>query len=157
MNHRPAVAADSRRLKRFRCSTGQPFENDVERWINRKAFAWLHDLPYAAFQHRSLHVVEDEDNELIAVFAWQDIVRVDVEGIWLEVLAVSLEHQHQGTGRAVLTAAKAHLVTTERDGDAIVALVHPDNDRSRRLVSDDGWIRVSELDGHDLVASRLQT
>ena len=157
MNHRPAVAADSRRLKRFRCSTGQPFENDVERWINRKAFAWLHDLPYAAFQHRSLHVVEDEANELIAVFAWQDIVRVDVEGIWLEVLAVSLEHQHQGTGRAVLTAAKAHLVTTERDGDAIVALVHPDNDRSRRLVSDDGWIRVGELDGHDLMASRLPT
>jgi len=36
-----AVAADSRRLKRFRCSTGQHSEEDVQHWINRKAFAWL--------------------------------------------------------------------------------------------------------------------
>lgn len=129
----------------------------MQRWINRKAFAWLNDMPYAAFQRRNLHVVEDEANELIAVFAWQDIVRVDIEGIWLEVLAVSLEHQHQRTGRTVLAAAKAHVATIDRDGDAIVGLVHPDNHRSRRLLSDDSWVRVGELDGHDLMASRLPT
>ena len=55
--------------------------------------------PYAAFQRRNLHLVEDKAEELITLFAWQDIVRVDVEGIWLEVLAVSLQHQHKGTGR----------------------------------------------------------
>lgn len=94
MNLRPfdAAVGDAVRLSQFRCSTGAPFEDEVEAWIRTDAVAWVNDLPRAQFQRRTLGLIVD-GVELTAVVAWQDITRVDLEGIWLEVLAVALDHQ----------------------------------------------------------------
>lgn len=138
MIHRPfAPGPDAQRLAAFRCSTGT-YEDDVEHWINHDAVAWLNDIPYATFQRRNLHLVEDDAGGLVGVFAWQDIVRVDLEGIWLEVLAVAVDHQHHGTGRAVLTLAKSHVATVESDGDAI-ARQPPQPRHAHRRRLDHAW------------------
>lgn len=148
-------ADDAALLTGFRCSTGLAFEDEVENWINVQAVAWLNDLPYTTFQRRHIQLVEDDDDTVVAVYAWQDITRIDIDGIWLEVLAVATGHQHRGTGRAVLAAAKTHLAATPHDGQAIAGLVHPDNHRSRDMLLDDGWIHLGQLDGHDLLVGRL--
>jgi len=71
VNHRAfAPGADAPRLATFHCSTGTAFEDDVERWINTEAVAWLTDVPYNLFQRRNLELVEGDDGELIAVVAW---------------------------------------------------------------------------------------
>lgn len=57
---------------------------------------WANDLPRARFRRRTLAFIEDGE-ATVSVVAWQDIVRVDLEGIWLEVLAVELDHQHVGS------------------------------------------------------------
>jgi hypothetical protein len=51
--------------------------------------------------------------------------------------------------------AKAHLATVERDGEAILCLVHPDNARSGDMLTGNGWIVLGERDGHDLTAGRV--
>lgn len=155
-HHRPFVpGGDAQQLVGFSCSTGAPFEDEVENWINDDAVAWLNDVPYATFQRKNLHLVESDAGDIVAVFAWQDIVRIDVDGLWLEVVAVAVAHQHGGVGRQVLADAKAHLATVERDGDVIAGLVHPDNQRSRDMLLADNWVRVGELDGHDLMMGHV--
>jgi hypothetical protein len=67
-----ATADDSARLGEFRCSAGEPFEDDVEAWIRTDAVAWANDLPRALFQRRTLAFAED-DGEPTAIVAWQDI------------------------------------------------------------------------------------
>lgn len=111
-----AAAGDADRLSQFRCSTGAPFEHEVETWIRDDAVGWADDLPRARFQRRTLALVEDGE-ATAAVVAWQDIVRVDLEGIWLEVLAVELGHQHGGQGQAAYELTVDHLRSIERDGD----------------------------------------
>lgn len=59
----------------------------------------VNDLPRATFQRRVLGMVE-ESNDVIALVAWPDITRVDLDGIWLEVLAVNVDRQHGGNGVA---------------------------------------------------------
>ena len=61
MNLRPfdAGAGDADRLDEFRCSTGAPFEDDVEAWIRTDAIGWANDLPRARFQRRTLALIED--------------------------------------------------------------------------------------------------
>lgn len=88
MNLRPfdAAAGDAAPLEWFRCTTGAPFEDEVEAWIRTDAVGWANDLPRALFQRRTLALIED-GTATVAVVAWQDITRVDLEGIWLEVLA----------------------------------------------------------------------
>lgn len=85
--------------------------------------------------------------------AWQDIVRVDIEGIWLEVLAVDISHQHSGRGRQVYDLPVDHLGTIDRDGDHIAGLVHQDNERSKRLLTEVGWTFVSPSDDYELWAA----
>ncbi len=71
---------DAERLAEFTCSTGLPFEDAVEDWVRHSAVGWVNDVPRSRFQRRALMLVEDDDRELIAVSAWQDIVRVDNPG-----------------------------------------------------------------------------
>ncbi len=65
----------------------------METWIRTDAVGWTNDMPRAQFQRRTLAIVEGGASTA-AVVAWQDITRVGLEGIWLEVLAVALDHQH---------------------------------------------------------------
>lgn len=74
-----AAAGDADRLAQFRCSTGSPFEDDVEAWIRSDAVGWANDLPLARFQRRTLAFVEEAE-VTTAVVAWQDITRVDLDG-----------------------------------------------------------------------------
>lgn len=156
MNLRPfgAAGGDAVRLDQFRCSTGAPFEDDVESWIRTDAVEWASDLPRARFQRRTLALVVDRE-AAVAVVAWQDITRVDLEGIWLEVLAVALEHQHSGRGRDAYELTVDHLRTIERDGDHLAGLVHVDNTRSKRLLTDFGWISVAPWKDHELWVGSL--
>lgn len=151
MNLRPfdAAAADAARLSQFRCSTGAPFEDAVEAWIRTDAVGWANDLPRARFQRRTLAFIEDGE-ATVAVVAWQDIVRVDLEGIWLEVLAVELDHQHGGRGQAAYEQTVDHIRTIEHDGDQLAGLVHVDNNRSKRLLTAFGWSSVAPWDDHEL-------
>ena len=143
------AAGDGDRLVDFTCSTGQPFEDEVEAWVRSRASAWLNDIPRTTFQRRTLTLVEEWD-DLVAVVAWQDIVRVDIEGIWLEVLAVDTSHQHSGRGRQAYDLTADHLATVDRDGDHIAGLVHRNNQRSKRLFSEVGWTFVATSDDYEL-------
>lgn len=148
------AAGDGARLAGFACSTGHPFEDEVEAWIRRQATLWLNDIPRTTFQRRVLAVIEEGD-DLVSVVAWQDIVRVDLEGIWLEVLAVDTSHQHSGRGRQVYDLTANHLATIDRDGDHIAGLVHRDNQRSMRLLAEVGWTFVAPSDDYELWVGRL--
>ncbi len=156
MNLRPfdAAVGDAVRLSQFRCSTGAPFEDEVEAWIRTDAVAWANDLPRAQFQRRTLGLIVDGE-ELFAVVAWQDITRVDLEGIWLEVLAVALDHQHGGRGQEAYELTVDRLRAVERDGDHLVGVVHVDNARSRRLLAAFGWSSVAPWDDHELWVGSL--
>ncbi|MEJ7584207.1 MAG: hypothetical protein WKF43_09000 [Acidimicrobiales bacterium] len=149
----PAIG-DAARLAAFACSTGEPFDNEVEEWIRTAAVAWINDVPRTTFQRRVLAFVE-AGGELVAVVAWQDIVRVDLEGIWLEVPAIGLADQHRGAGRQALELTIDHLRTIDRDGDHVVGLVHIDNIRRKRLLSAAGWSDVAVIDGHELWVGAL--
>lgn len=142
-------AADDARLAAFRCSTGAAFEDDVEQWIHADAIGWVNDLPRARFQRRVLSLVQDAE-DLVAVVARQDITRVDLEGNWLEVLAVSLDHQHHGHGSASYDLVVDHLRTIDREGDHLAGLVHVDNVWSKRLLDSKGWTFVSPWGDHEL-------
>jgi len=142
-------------LAAFNCSTGASFESDVQTWIRASAVHWASDVRRATFQRRSLAVVEDDLGATIGVVAWQDISRVDLDGIWLEVLAVDLDHQHGGTGSAMYDLTVAHLQAVARDGDHIAGLVHVDNHRCKRLLTSVGWTEVSVIDDHELWAGNL--
>lgn len=146
---------DAAHLRRFRCSTGQPYEDHVETWIRNDATAWANDTPAATFQRRTLALVEDHTGDPVAVVAWQDITRVDLEGIWIEVLAVALEHQHTGQGRAVYELTVEHLRTIDRNGDHLAALVHTDNHRSKRLLASASWNSGTLWDDHELWVGSL--
>jgi hypothetical protein len=148
------VSADEVLVDGFRCSTGAPWEDEVEQWIRSDAIGWLSARP-ARFQCRNLHLVEDR-GELVAVFAWRDIVEMDVDGIWFEVLAVSVPRRHCGTGREVLALAEAHLLTVEREGDVIAGLVHPDNVGSQAMLAAAGWQQVREMRGYVLMVGRIR-
>lgn len=137
-----ASRGDAARLGAFACSTGAPFETEVEEWIRTTAVVWLNDVPRARFQRRSVGFIEDAD-QLIAVVAWQDIARIDLEGIWLEVLAVGLTHQHGGNGSRTYDVTVDHLRTIDRDGDNLAGLVHVDNGRSQRLLAAKHWSAVA--------------
>lgn len=156
MNLRPfdAAAGDAARLSQIRCSTGHSFEDDVEAWIHNDAVGWANDLPRARFQRRTLAFIE-EGESTVAVVAWQDITRVDLEGIWLEVLAVPLDHQHGGQGQAAYELTVDHLRTLDRDGDHLAGLVHVDNQRSKRLLTAVGWSSVAPWDDHELWVGSL--
>lgn len=82
-------------------------------------------------------------------------VRVDLPGIWLEVLAVSLHRQHSGAGRAAYALTVEHLRTIGREGDQLAGLVHIDNHRSKRLLTDVGWTDVALVNGHELWVGAL--
>lgn len=150
-----AAGPDARALAGFVCSTGASFEDDVQDWIRADAIGWLNDIPKSGFQRRHLALVED-GSSLVGVTAWQDIIRVDLEGIWLEVLAVSTESQHGGLGQAVYDLVIDHLRTVDRDGDHLGGVVHVDNERSQRLLDRNGWQRVADWDtDHELWAGLL--
>lgn len=85
-----------------------------------------------------------------AVAAWQDIIRIDIEGIWLDVVAVAIDHQHVGRVLAAYGLTIEHLRTVDRDGDHLAGLVHPDNGRSQRLLTAFGWNHVGPLDDYEL-------
>jgi predicted N-acetyltransferase YhbS len=142
-------------LAAFACSTGEPFEDEVEDWIQTRAISWVNDTPRATFQRRALAFIEDDFGSVVAVVAWQDVVIVDLDGIWLEVLAVSLDHENKGIGREVYDMTVEHLRTVDRDGDHLAGLVHVDNRRSMRLLSHVGWASVARLDDHELWAGNL--
>ena len=143
------AAGDGGLLAGFTCSTGQPFEDEVEVWIRTQATLWLNDIPRTTFQRRVLALIEEGD-DLIAVVAWQDIVRVDIEGIWLEVLAVESSHQHAGQGQLAYDLTVDHLRTIQREGDHLAGLIHRDNDRSKRLLGEVGWTFISPSDDYEL-------
>ncbi len=145
---------DAHRLATFACSTGEPFEDDVEEWIRTTSVAWLNDVPRTTFQRRVLALLED-GGELVAVAAWQDIIRVDLEGIWLQVLAISTMNQHGGNGRRSYELVIGVLGQIERDGDHVAGLVHPDNHRSKRLLTSVAWTHVADLDDYELWVGRL--
>lgn len=155
LRHFDAVGDDAARLGTFSCSTGEPFEDDVQQWIRSTAIAWLQDAPRATFQRRALVFVENDAGQLVAVAAWQDITRVDLEGIWLEVLAVDIAHQHAGNGRRVYDLVLRHLDNVDRDGDDLAGLVHPDNHRSKRLLESTNWVFGADLEGHELWVGSL--
>ena len=45
---------DAERLSTFTCSTGEPFEDEVQEWIRSTSVAWLNDVPRTTFQRRAL-------------------------------------------------------------------------------------------------------
>jgi hypothetical protein len=92
---------------------------------------------------------------LVAVFAWRDIVEIDADGIWLEVVAVSTARRHSGVGRQVLALVRAHLVAVEREGDVIAGLVHPGNVGSQAMLVDAGWQALREMRGYRLMVGRI--
>lgn len=146
---------DARALAGFVCSTGPSFEDEVQDWIRSDAIGWLNDIPKAAFQRRHLSLAEN-GSSLVAVAAWQDILRIDLDGIWLEVLAVAAGFQHGGNGQASYDLVTDHLRTVDREGDHVVGLVHSDNERSQRLLDRNGWRRIADLDtDHELWAGHL--
>lgn len=147
-------ATDAARITTFRCSAGAPYEDEVEQWIRGDAIGWVNDLPRATFQRRVLSMIEDS-GDLVAVVAWQDITRVDLDGIWLEVLAVGLHRQHDGRGVGSYDLVVDQLRTIERDGDHLAGLVHVDNLRSKRLLDSKGWTSVSAWDDHELWVGHL--
>jgi hypothetical protein len=149
-----ASRGDAARLNGFACSTGAPFEAEVEEWIRTTAVLWLNDVPRARFQRRSVGFVEDGD-ELVAVVAWQDIARIDLDGISLEVLAVSVDRQHSGHGTRAYDRTIDHLRTIERDGDHLAGLVHVDNGRSQRLLRAKAWTAVTTWGDHEVWVGRL--
>ena len=146
---------DHQRLSAFRCSTGLDFEDDVEQWITTDALVWLNDVPRAVYQRRQLGLIEDDAGDLTAVVAWQDIADITIDGIWLKVLAVSLGHQHAGTGRAAYDITLGHLWTLEREGDHLAGLVHVNNQRSKRLLESVGWTNAALWDHHELWVGSL--
>lgn len=146
---------DAHALAGFACSTGASFEDDVQIWVRSDAIGWLNDLPKSVFQRRHLALVED-GSSVVAVTAWQDIIRVDLDGIWLEVLAVASGSQHGGIGQATFDLVIDHLRTVDRDGDHVVGVVHADNWRSQRLLDRNDWKGVVAWDAdHELWAGRL--
>lgn len=81
----------------------------------------------------------------------QDIVRVDLEGIWLEVLAVAGTSQHGGRGQEAFDLVIDQLRTVERDADLLAGLVHVDNHGSQRMLTRHGWRAVASWDDdHEL-------
>lgn len=146
--------ANAALLATFTCSSGAPFEDEVEAWIQTEAVAWINDVPRATFQRRNLGIIQDDDT-VLAVVAWQDIVRVDLDGIWLEVLAVSRDHQHRGIGAMAYELVVDRLRTVDRDGDHLAGLVHVDNARSKRLLASVGWTFVSVWEDHELWVGHL--
>lgn len=151
-----ATADDPQRLSTFRCSTGLAVEDDVERWITTDARTWLNDVPRATYQQRQLGLIDDDAGALAAVIAWQDIADIPLEGIWLKALAVSLDHQHAGNGRAAYDITVDHLRTIDHEGDHIAGLVHVDNQRSKRLLASVGWTDVALWDDHELWVGSLR-
>lgn len=149
-----ATGDDRQRLSEFRCSIGPAFEDDVERWITTDAVAWLNDVPRSVYQRRQIALIEDDAN-LAAVVAWQDIADIPIDGIWLKVLAVGLDHQHAGAGHAAYDITVEHLRGLEREGDHLAGLVHVDNERSKRLLASVGWTVVDDLDDHELWVGQL--
>ena len=121
---------DGPALTGFRCSTGPAFEDDVEQWVNQGGGPLAERPSVYDFPAANLELVEDDRGDLVAVYARQDITRIDVEGIWLEVLAVAVDGQHCGTGRTVLAEAKTRIAVPPHDGQVIAGLVHPDNTQS---------------------------
>ncbi len=117
--------SDQAALASFACSTGLRFENEVEGWIRTSAISWANDAPRASFQRRVLAFVDDEAGDTAAVVAWQDIARINLEGIWLEVLAVGLDYQHRGVGREALDVTMTHLRSIDRNGDHVAGLCTP--------------------------------
>ena len=150
-----AAGPDALALAGFVCSTGPSFEDDVQNWVRTDAIGWLNDLPKSVFQRRHLALIDD-GSSVVAITAWQDIIRVDLEGIWLEVLAVAAGSQHRGVGQATYDLVIEHLRTVDRDGDHVVGVVHLANSRSQRLLDRNGWQRVAAWDAdHELWAGRL--
>lgn len=149
LRHFDPTGDDADRLAAFVCSTGDPFEEEVEEWIRTTAVTWINDVPRTTFQRRTLALIEDAD-QIVAVAAWQDIVRVDLEGIWLQVLAVSTSHQHGGNGVRCYELVREHLQDVERDGPHLAGLVCPENHRSKRLLTAVGWTEVATVDDNEL-------
>lgn len=147
-------AEDVARLAEFACSTGPAYEDDVEDWIRTRSLGWLNDVPKAIFQRRQLMLVED-GADLVAVSAWQDIVQVDLDGIWLEVLAVASTSQHGGRGQQAYDLVLEHLRGVDRDGSVLAGLVHVDNQRSQRLLTRNDWQSVAPWHDHELWVGRL--
>lgn len=155
LRHFSAEAADAGNLAGFACSSGIGFEDEVQNWVRHHALAWLNDVPKAAFQRRQLVFIED-DASVAAVAAWQDIVRVDLEGIWLEVIAVASTFQHGGRGQGAYDLLIEELRGADREGDDLVGVVHVDNGRSQRLLTRNGWQSIATWDSdHDLWAGQL--
>lgn len=127
----------------------------METWIRHDATSWANDLPAATFQRRTVVLVEDHSRKLVAVVAWQDITRVDLEGIWIEALAVALDRQYAAQGQAVYRRVVAHLRTIDRNGDHLAALVDLDNHRSKRMLADAGWNRITVWGDHELWVGSL--
>lgn len=146
---------DAATIATFACTTGAPYEDEVESWIRTAALGWVNDIPRATFQRRKLAFIEDDANQVVALLAWLDITRVDLDGVWLEVLAVATDHQHRTVGRQALDLAVDHLRTIDRDGDHLAGLVHVDNLRSKRLLAGAGWQSIAPWDEHELRATTL--
>jgi GNAT superfamily N-acetyltransferase len=153
LNHRPYDPIDEPAIRGFTCSTGPWWEAEVENWIRSDAVGWL-SAGSARFQRRNLHLAED-DGELVAVFAWRDIVEIDADGIWLDVVAVTASRRHSGVGRQVLALVLAHLVAVERGEDVIAGLVHPNNVGSQAMLVDAGWQPVRDMRGYRLMVGRI--
>jgi RimJ/RimL family protein N-acetyltransferase len=153
LTHRAYEPADEPLLREFRCSTDPPWEDEVEQWIQADAPGWLFGSQ-ARFQRRSLHLVMD-DGELVAVFAWRDIVEIDADRIWLKVVAVTALRRHSGVGRQILALVLAHLVAVERGEDVIAGLVHPGNVGSQAMLVDAGWQPVRDMRGYRLMVGRI--
>ena len=149
------VGDDAARLRAFTCSTGTLFEDEVQIWIRSASAAWFNDVPRSAFQRRVLALIEDDAGSLVAVAAWQDIIRVDLDGIWLEVLAVATEHQHSGNGNRAYGLVVDRQRADGRGGESVAGLVHPDNGRSKRLLTAVGWEQIDHLDDHELWLGRI--
>jgi hypothetical protein len=96
-----------------------------------------------------------DDGELVAVFAWRDIVEIDADRIWLKVVAVTALRRHSGVGRQILALVLAHLVAVERGEDVIAGLVHPGNVGSQAMLVDAGWQPVRDMRGYRLMVGRI--
>lgn len=123
--------------------------------MRHDAMAWANDLPAATFQRRTVVLAEDHARKLVAVVAWQDITRVDLEGIWIEALTVDLDRQHAAQGQAVYQKTVAHLRTIDRNGNHLAALVNLDNHRSKRLLTGAGWNSSTVWGDHELWVGSL--
>jgi ribosomal protein S18 acetylase RimI-like enzyme len=123
---RPVNSDDFPKLKIFACSNGAPHQDEVERWIRRKAPGWVRSSP----AHNELRVLVTDDDEIVGVCAFEP--GADEEEWFILALAIHRDFQKQGHASTLLDTCLTKLAERTPNGRAYWK-VHRDNGASHAL------------------------